>query len=181
MKRFTITIFIGLLASLQTGCGIVEELSRACVPGDIQFLCQAVLGKHPDSKKHDVVEVSPAEPEVTQEDLDALIVEVTTLRDLLLLIQVSVIENYEAAQMAINDIVIRLAELETNLMVKELIDPCGDGPGHDEVILRMTDGTLISYFEQSNRRFLTKLGAGNYKTTDQQGCLFTILPDGSIQ
>jgi len=56
----------------------------------------------------------------------------------------------------------------------ELIDPCGDGPGFDEVLLRLTDGRLVAYFEQGGNRFLSVISDGNYRTTDAQGCYFSV-------
>ena len=65
--------------------------------------------------------------------------------------------------------------------VSEIIDPCGDGPGYDEVILRMANGTLMAHYANGPYQFLTIIGPGNYVTTDQQACSFTINPDMSIQ
>ncbi len=65
------------------------------------------------------------------------------------------------------------------------IDPCGPHDGFDEVLLKMNDGRYIAYFEHgSKRRFLTILDpdtqAGNYKTTDNQACTFTITSEGDL-
>jgi hypothetical protein len=65
--------------------------------------------------------------------------------------------------------------------VVEVYDPCGDSPGFDEVILKLADGTLMSYFESGSNRFLTILRPGTYRTTDGSNCIFTIRSDGSIQ
>jgi hypothetical protein len=62
----------------------------------------------------------------------------------------------------------------TSMGIVAVIDPCGDGPGFDEVILQLADGTLIAYFESGSRRHLSILGPGNYQTTDQQQCLFSV-------
>lgn len=56
----------------------------------------------------------------------------------------------------------------------EIIDPCGDSPGYDEVLLRLADGSLVVYFEQGSNRFLTELTPGTYQTTDSQRCVFTV-------
>lgn len=65
--------------------------------------------------------------------------------------------------------------------VVQVFDPCGDAPGFDEVILKLADGTLISYFESGSNKFLTVLKPGTYRTTDGSGCTFTIKNDGTIQ
>jgi hypothetical protein len=64
--------------------------------------------------------------------------------------------------------------------VVELIDPCGDQSGYDEVLIRLNSGDLIGYFEQGNKRFLTVLEPGRYKTTDNGGCYFTVTQDMEV-
>lgn len=59
--------------------------------------------------------------------------------------------------------------------VAELIDPCGDNPGHfDEVVLRLGTGELLVYFESGSNRFLSLIGNGSYSTTDSQHCHFSV-------
>ena len=59
--------------------------------------------------------------------------------------------------------------------ILEVIDPCGDSEGQfDELLFRLADGTLMVYFEDGSRRFLTVIGPGNYRTTDRQQCLFAV-------
>lgn len=62
--------------------------------------------------------------------------------------------------------------------ITELVDPCGDGSGWDEVLLRLGDGRLVAYFESAQNananRFLTVLSAGSYQTTDAQHCHFSV-------
>lgn len=59
--------------------------------------------------------------------------------------------------------------------IVEIIDPCGDNPGEfDEVLLRLYDGTLIAYFESGSDRFLSEIDQGNYRTTDEQECRFSV-------
>jgi hypothetical protein len=56
-----------------------------------------------------------------------------------------------------------------------MIDPCGDGPGFDEVILRLGNGGLMAHFAGGgNLQFLTVLPDGNYITSDNQACYFTV-------
>jgi hypothetical protein len=59
--------------------------------------------------------------------------------------------------------------------VVEIIDPCGDNPGQfDEVLLRLSTGELLAYFESGSNRFLSLIGNGSYSTTDSQHCHFTV-------
>lgn len=63
----------------------------------------------------------------------------------------------------------------TPYTVTELVDPCGDGPGFDEVILRLGNGSLMAHYAGGgNLQFLTVIGDGNYVTTDNQSCNFSI-------
>jgi peptidoglycan hydrolase CwlO-like protein len=62
-----------------------------------------------------------------------------------------------------------------------MVDPCGDGSGMDEVLLKTKDGKYVAYFETGGNRFLTVLQAGNsYQTTDSQHCHFSLNSSGSI-
>jgi hypothetical protein len=63
--------------------------------------------------------------------------------------------------------------------ILETIDPCGNGTGFDEILIKTNIG-YISYFEEGNKRFLAKLDIGSYRTTDQQACRFNVNADGSI-
>lgn len=59
--------------------------------------------------------------------------------------------------------------------IAQLIDPCGDNPGQfDEVLIRLSTGQLLAYFESGGNRFLSLIGNGNYRTTDSQSCHFTV-------
>lgn len=78
-----------------------------------------------------------------------------------------------------------IARLQGAIEAKSSVDyvnPCGDGQGFDEIILRVTTGSqvkFIAYFEQGSKRFLSELGNGNFRTTDQQACNFSV-NDGVI-
>lgn len=69
-----------------------------------------------------------------------------------------------------------LVTLENSLQnsVTEIIDPCGDAPGFDEVILKTKNGKFLAYFENGSKRFLTKLTNGTFMTTDGSSCTFTV-------
>lgn len=64
----------------------------------------------------------------------------------------------------------------------EVIDPCGDDPNEfDEILLKLTDGTVIAYFKENGHlEFLSVLDEGNYVTTDKQACEFSIDSNGNI-
>jgi len=58
--------------------------------------------------------------------------------------------------------------------IVRFIDPCGAHTGFDEVILQMSSGELVAYFEDGGKRFLTILDPGVYQTTDAQKCIFKV-------
>ncbi len=62
----------------------------------------------------------------------------------------------------------------TAYTITEMIDPCGNQSGFNEVLLRLANRTLIAHFSQGNKQFLTVIGPGNYITTDGHGCQFTV-------
>lgn len=70
--------------------------------------------------------------------------------------------------------------LQTQEAITEFIDPCGDGPGFDEVLIRTTSGQLVAYFESGGNRFLTILSPGSYATTDAQRCHFQLTAEGKV-
>jgi hypothetical protein len=62
----------------------------------------------------------------------------------------------------------------TNNTVVEFKDPCGNGVGYDEVLMKTQNGKFVAYFEDGGRRFLSVLENGTYRTTDQSRCNFTV-------
>lgn len=177
MKQLSITILLGLLL---TSCGIREELAKACVPGDVQFVCYAFLGSPADDD-------SKLEDRVTALEQQMIDLE-TSISNLINYIELVITDNendINNVQNQIDLLVVQLAALQTNLSITEIIDPCGDGVGYDEVVLRLSDGSLIAYMEVGQgqgiqKRFLAVLTPGNYITTDQQACVFTVDSNGDL-
>lgn len=58
-----------------------------------------------------------------------------------------------------------------------IVDLCGDGPGFDEVLLRLSNGMLLAHFSSGSLQFLSSIGPGSYVTTDGQACYFTVTSD----
>lgn len=94
--------------------------------------------------------------------------------------QIAISGQVGSMQTQINNMLVQLAELESQDSIVEYIDPCGDGVGYDEIILKTSNGNLIAYFESSGNRFLSILIPGNYRTTDQSKCYFTVDTNGQI-
>lgn len=82
------------------------------------------------------------------------------------------------SEMNINNLVIQLAQLSGYTHIDEIIDPCGDTVGkYDEVLLRLSDGSIIASFSDSasgqNTRFAL-IPNGSYQTTDGTSCRFSV-------
>jgi len=77
-----------------------------------------------------------------------------------------------------------IAQLNGYKNISEIVDPCGDDSGYDEVLLRLTDGTLIASFSENtsgkNTRFsiLTPNDSQLFMTTDGTNCTFKIPATG---
>lgn len=68
-----------------------------------------------------------------------------------------------------------------NQTIIETIDPCGQEATYDEVILRLSDYSLVSYFRSGSNEFLTNLVPNvNYITTDGTGCMFKVVEQGGM-
>ena len=72
----------------------------------------------------------------------------------------------------LTDINTRLGVLETD--TPRIVDVKPACEGSKEVLLELDTGELLGYFEQGNKRYLTILEAGTYRTTDSVGCTFTV-------
>lgn len=65
-----------------------------------------------------------------------------------------------------------------NNQVVQAIDPCGDGAGSDEILLKLASGEIISYYDSRGDRYLVRLASGNYETRDAQECEYTVSAGG---
>jgi len=68
----------------------------------------------------------------------------------------------------------------TQFTVTEMINPCGDAPGADEVLLRLANNQLVAHYSSGSRQFLAVIGPGTYMTTDGTSCIFVVHPDMSV-
>lgn len=63
------------------------------------------------------------------------------------------------------------------LIIMDSIDPCGDGPGPDEILLVLSDGSIVAWYKDLG---LSYLEPGTYQTTDAQACVFTVTTNGEV-
>jgi hypothetical protein len=68
----------------------------------------------------------------------------------------------------------------TPYTVTALIDPCGKQTTFDEVLLKLSNGTIIAHFASGANQFLTPIGTGTYMTTDGTNCYFTVDANNNV-
>jgi hypothetical protein len=89
----------------------------------------------------------------------------------------NILSIINSLQNSVNNDIVELTELveeKTEESVAELVDPCGDSVGYDEVLIRTNSNKLVAYFEVGGNRYLSVLPQGNYMTTDGSNCHFTV-------
>lgn len=65
--------------------------------------------------------------------------------------------------------------------IVEIINPCGDNAGYDEVLFRLANGQILAHYAGGgNLQFLTLIGAGSWVTTDSSACHFTVSAAGVV-
>ena len=93
------------------------------------------------------------------------------------------VETSEALEQLQSNVNSQLAQLTALQAAPALsfIDPCNNGPGYDEILIKTSEG-VFAYFEQGNQRFLTKLEPNTaYRTTDGQNCNFQLDTAGNLR
>lgn len=158
------------------GCGVADMMAPEC-KGELKGACVFVFGNHGDRDEdidnlEDRVEIIEGQLEELELSYESLLNEILFLQSQNQLTNAAL----NNVQTITNNLVVEMAELKLDIKLEEIIDPCGDYPGHhDEVILKMTSGEYLAYFEVGGSRFLSILEKGvNYRTTDKQKCIFRI-------
>lgn len=175
-------LLIALIAWLP-GCGMVQTIGAKC-GGDLEALCHFVLGDdNQDENDSQLAQLETLTAMLAQQvyqlqvdyaNLLSLIGYLDQENEALTQYVDDLADGLAQQQVEINNMVARLAELELQESVSEVLEPCGDSPGFDEVLLRMNSGRLVAYFESGGNRFLSTLPPGNYRTTDGTNCNFSI-------
>lgn len=173
MKKVLVTM---LLTANLVGCGMAEDLTKAC-GGSMDQMCDMLFGQDPEN-----VEQLRQDVEALNERLDQLEVLLDHNISTINFISNQSSDNstsVDTLQLQTNSMLVQLSVLEGYNNIVDFIDPCGDGSGYDEILLKTSDGSYVGYFQQGNgnnqKRFLTVLTDGNYQTTDQQQCQFSIV------
>lgn len=64
-------------------------------------------------------------------------------------------------------------EIPDQMPILEIVDPCGDGPGVDEVVIILEGGLYLAWYKNVGLAVLEEIT--QYKTTDAQKCRFKIV------
>jgi hypothetical protein len=87
-------------------------------------------------------------------------------------------------QMITNNNTKNIAVIQGYNNITEIVDPCGDGPGFDEIFLRLGDGRLVASFSDNANGLNTRFSVLNpndsqlYITTDATSCVFKLPASG---
>jgi len=173
-------------------CGLAQDISKSC-GADAEVACDVIFGGN-DRRQDEQIEKNTKEIDALKLRLTALEVSVDSNLVLLQTLTQQLEDTDEDLQDQIdqlrNDINIAqsnynaslismsntIATLEGSLnnSISQIINPCGDAAGFDEVILKTRGGEFLAYFESGSKRFLTKLSNGSYTTTDGTSCTFHV-------
>lgn len=194
-------LYIYLTLLLLTSCGMTENLSKQCVGSDVEMGCNALLGSRDNEQDETVlslierIDALEKYNSVTKLSIASLQISVDILKqsaitnaaDLLAIgARVTALEGQIGTpviglQSIVTNNTIQILQLQSNHNVTKLVDPCGNGPGYDEIFLRTATGKIIASFSDSasglNTRFSELVAGGPYSTTDGTGCTFTVVTD----
>jgi len=183
-------IVLALALQFLTSCGIADQMSKDC-GGDLELGCKHLFGdssaEEQQDSRLDAIEaalqsqlsLNVVMSNQLQQNYNVLHAAISSLNstDASLQQQLNATQaSMITAQAQANSLQAQITQLSTSETVVDYLDCNGDGPGYDEVVLRLRSGKLLAYFENGSRRFLSLLTPGSYQTTDQSACNFTVTP-----
>ena len=156
--------------------------------GAVNNMCNNLFGKLPKDSLSDSMEKQRERDRLQDERLTELenglvelINEVDGIKQSILVIQASLGDleasftssgiNLNQLETNVADLLSRVSDLEDNLYIVQVKPPC---PNSKEVIIELSNGEFIAYFENHGKRYLSKLEHGNYQTSDGTHCHFSI-------
>lgn len=88
-----------------------------------------------------------------------------------------------AMQAQQSTILVQMAALQGQTSVVGTFNPCGVQAANEEFFLKLSDGRYLASFSQNGSALTTRftiLNDGNYTTTDQTSCSFTVSNGGTV-
>jgi hypothetical protein len=178
MKKILSLLALGLLLN---GCAAQEDMAANC-SGDLALGCRTLFGTNTKRIDDNTNAVNNLQRQINElkGEIDINIITINSL--VASNSQIGEMQSQIGAlQVTVNSQVAQLAALQSGVRVVGLIEPCGHSAGlYNEVLMRMSDGSTLSYFESGGNRFLTVLSQGSYSTTDAKRCLFTVNSSGKV-
>jgi hypothetical protein len=173
------TLLVAALAISLTSCGMVSDNCD----GDV---CHALFGQK-NSDQDDKLKALDAQQDSLVQQLQ---INSNYLLALLELYEMqsanglaSAGARIDALELDLANVNISLLELQSNVQVYGILQPCGDTPGvFDEILLDTSSGIVASFSDNANgknTRF-SVLTDGTYQVTDGTGCVFTIQNGGLL-
>lgn len=200
VKKVLVLFVTVVLSFSSVGCGVAENLSKNCKGSDIEMGCNTVFGYRDNDQDSSIksinervsaLEVASAQALINISSntssilsMQALIAtlptgsNITSLSNRIALLESQIGTPVTGLQATITANTAAILSLQSNHSVTKLIDPCGNGPGYDEIFLRTNTGKIIASFSDNasglNTRFSELTVGGPYFTTDGTGCTFTV-------
>lgn len=149
-------------ALLLTSCGAINDKCG----GDVRLACDVFFGELPEENGNRIAEIEK-ELSGIKLDMEALNSRVEV-----------VIEDMEGLNSLVTEHGTDIEALEEVIesSISEVVKPC---PGAKEVLLVTGDNRVIGYFEHGDKRYLSLLVDGNYRTTDGTRCNFSVANSGT--
>lgn len=179
MNRLSLLLILPFLAA----CSMTESINRNC-GGDLRTACDAAFGtqdrdnldKQADIDRDQNTALAALRAQINVLDFQAsnMQSQISLLTALESSNNVDLTVLINQAQASANNALVQLAALQSEQRIVAVLDPCGDGSGYDEILLRTSTNQLIAYFESGSTRFLTIVSPGSYQTTDSSSCPFTV-------
>ena len=168
-------LLIILCVLLTTGCGVSDKVRGNCN----DLICEFFLGSDKENdEQNERLELIEGDLDELEASYDSIINELNFLSEQNQLTQTQI----NNTQIILENIISDITQIKTGTTIDFVIDPCGDHPNHyDEVVLKLSSGEYLAYFEASGRRFLTVLEQNViYETTDKQKCRFYINSNNNL-
>jgi hypothetical protein len=183
MKKGFVLLAITIAMLLAQGCGVTESISENCQGSDLEMSCNGVFGSRDNQQDAELDRIN-AEIAKLGITLNGNITEINNLNQQLTNLYFSdtaqtqttaeLETRISALQISSNALLAQMALYSSRETIVGFVDPCGDQPGFDEVLIRTSSGHLVAYFQQGGNRFLSFLVPGFYQTTDGHRCDFTV-------
>ena len=171
-------VVLFIILSALTGCGLGEKL---CPRNGVPMVCNMLVGEELQDRV-DNIEDTQRDILNRLTDIDNKLlnlVDNTTLQSMLTQVSNDLRTELNNSSTSYTDTqVSNLSQVvdQLGLGVAEVVDPCGAETAYDEILVKLSNGTFIAFFESDNKRRLSVLiENATYETTDGTNCKFKVV------